>query len=146
MVLMSKAKLNDTQSRHELIHDWTNGRTSSSKELTPEERQDLIWKFQNDSTFNPSAYVEIKKKKKRSEVLTIATRVGIHEPDNWDRFNGFMKERSIYKKELHKYGLAELEELIKQFRGIERNEARSAKNAGTKAYNRAHGFAEMSMN
>jgi len=79
-------------------------------------------------------------------VLTIAQRVGIHEGTNFDKFNAFMETRSILKKRLSKYTLDELDELIKQFRGLEANFQKSAEKAGTKAWNKVNGFNQISDN
>ncbi len=146
MMLLNRLGI-DNDTRHDLVYSWTNGRTSSSRLLTDDELVNLVWKFQNDlNSRNTSMYVESEKRKKRSTVLAIAQRCGIHEGTSFDRFNRFMLERSILQKDLYKYNLEELDELIKQFRGIERNYDRSAKTPGTKAYNHAHGFADVSVN
>lgn len=74
------------------------------------------------------------KKKLRSQVLTIATRTGIHDTNDWDKFNRFMLYNSLHKKSLNLYNLEELEELVQQFRALERNYKKSAEKTGTKAW------------
>lgn len=147
MTLLGKLGIDEEQ-RHELIYSWTGGRTSSSKELFRDEMANLVWKLQNDFHFktNLSPLMEVERRDKRSQVLAIAQRCGIHEGTSFDKFNTFMLNRSIFKKELHKYTLLELDELIKQFRGLEQNYRASATHAGTKAYNRERGFADLSNN
>lgn len=146
MTLLNRQGI-DNDDRHDLVYTWTNGRTKSTRDLTDDELINLVWKFENDSRMrNASAMAELEKKKKRATVLAIAQRCGIHEGTSFDKFNRFMLNKSIHKKELYKYSIDELDELIKQFRGLERNYQRSAQNAGTKAYNHAHGFADMSFN
>lgn len=147
MVLLGKAKVGEKQ-RHELIHSWTRGRTRSTRELAAQELNDLCWKLEYDYLFRTGvdAYIELYKKKQRSVVLTIATRVGIHIPNDWGRFNQFMKASSIYKKELHKYEIEELDKLIRQMRALEANQNRSAETVGTKAWYRKLGFSEVSKN
>ena len=140
MALLSRAKIND-DARHDLVYSWTKGRTASSTGLTDSEIKDLIWKFENH--FDAPAvnlYVESEMKRRRSIVLTMATETGIKEPNDFASFNRFMASRSIYKKELHKYTLTELDELIKQFRGLERNFNDSALHPGTKAWYKANGM------
>ena len=78
--------------------------------------------------------------------MTVATRVGVHNPNDWDKFNGFMLKRSVYKKALNKYAIDELDVLIKQFRGLEANYNKSADKTGTKAWRHKRGWAEISMN
>ena len=142
MGLLTKAKIND-DARHDLVHAWTNGRTSSSKDLSASEIRDLVWKFENH--FDAPAvdmYIELECKKLRSIVLKIASEVGIKEPNDFKVFNDFMKSRSILKKELHRYKLEELHELVKQFRGLQRNFARSAERPGTKAWYLERGISQ----
>ena len=86
------------------------------------------------------------KKKLRSRVLAIATRTGIHDTNDWDKFNCFMLHNSICKKSLNLYDLEELEELVKQFRALERNYKKSAEKAGTKAWAHQFGFPSTSKN
>lgn len=66
--------------------------------------------------------------------MTIATRTGIKELDSWKKFNQWMLNNSCLKKELHQYNLDELDQLIKQFRGLENNYNKSACKVGTKAW------------
>lgn len=126
----------DEKSRHDMVYTFTSGRTKSTRDLSPHEIKALILKL--DSSYrnprNGYAAIEIEKKKRRSIVLAIATRVGLHDPTDWAKFNGFMKERSILKKQLNQYSIEELDKLIIQFRGIERNFNNSSKKVGTKAH------------
>jgi len=85
-------------------------------------------------------------REKQSIILTIATRTGIKEPDSWTKFNEWMLNSSVQKKELHKYNSDELDKLIKQFRGIESNYKKSAEKTGTKAWRHKHKFAPIGLN
>lgn len=147
MTILGKLGIDNDQ-RHELVYGWTGGRTNSTKELDDNELRKLIWKLENDFNFakSTSALVEIEKRKKRSRVLTIAQRCGIHEGTGFEKFNNFMLNRSIHKKELHKYSIEELDDLIKQFVALEQNYLASSSNPGTKAYNHSRGFSNMSEN
>ncbi|WP_136464923.1 hypothetical protein [Flagellimonas onchidii] len=138
----------DRRQRYELIYAWTGGRTKSSTGLLPIEIDELYTMLQNDFKFssNTDAHIEILCKKKRSIVLSIATRTGIHDPNDWNRFNRFMKNSSILKKQLNQYEIDELDKLIKQFRALEDNYGRSAKKAGTKAWSHKHGLPRISHN
>ena len=141
MATLAKAKVADAL-RHKLIYGHTHGRTGSSKELTEAEWRDLMWKFDNEATArnNPLAFADALLKEavrqKRATVLAIAGRVGFfpENSSNFDYFNGWMLKNSILKKELWKYSLDELPALLRQFRGIEANFERSAKEPGTKAW------------
>ncbi len=126
----------DEKSRHNLVYLYTDGRTKSTRDLSPQEVKTLIGKLQNGNSkmaFNVDRSAEIECKKKRSIVLTIATRVGLHNPNDWNVFNNFMISRSILKRQLNKYDINELDKLVQQFRGIEANYNKSAKKIGTKA-------------
>lgn len=142
MTLLGKARIND-ETRREMIYNFTRGRTESVKDLNPCE----LKKFCNElqTHFIASDY-EIQMRKKRSIVLTIATRTGIKSATSWNEFNNWMLKSSIYKKELHAYDYEELDELIKQFRGLESNYQKSAQKAGTKAWTHANGFPQTSQN
>lgn len=132
MTLLGKAGVDDHQ-RHDLVYIWTQGRTSSTRDLTEDEIQDLCWKFENQ--FNPAAIVQSavdsEIRRKRSIVLKLASENGLKEVSGWEKFNAFMACRSIYKKSLNEYTVSELDDLIRQFRGINENNRRypSKKNA-----------------
>lgn len=93
-----------------------------------------------------SAEMELIMKQKRSVVLTIATKTGIKELNSWTKFNAWMKKSSVLKKELHAYNYDELDQLIRQFRGIETNYDESAKKVGNKAWHHATGIPKASDN
>ena len=126
----------DQQQRHELIYNWTTGRTKSTKDLKPKELNDLYWKLVSDHKFTSKVEADNKElmKKKRSIVLSIATKVGIHDTNNWEIFNQFMLNSSVFKKPLKYYKIDELDALIRQFRSIKANYNQSAKKIGTKAF------------
>lgn len=137
----------DDDTRHEMVYAWTKGRTKSTTQLTFNELNDLVWKLNNDATMrNAKANIELQVKQKRSVVLAIAQRCGIHGGTDFEAFNSFMLKRSVYKKSLYKYDLSELEDLIKQFRSLEQNYKQSASKFGTRAYNHAHGWANINEN
>lgn len=93
-----------------------------------------------------SAEMELIMKRKRSMILTLATKTGIKETDSWTKFNDWMNKSSIHKKSLNAYGYDELDELTKQFRGIEVNYENSAEKTGTKAWHHATGIPKPSTN
>ena len=146
MALLSTHGITD-DARHDLIFSWTNGRTSSSKDLNDTEIRDLCFKLEHQfDAPTVDMYLQLECKKLRSQVLKIATEVGIKDPDDFIRFNRFMKEHSILHKELKNYTLTELHELVKQFRSIERNYQHAAVTPGTKAWYHANRMTEPATN
>ena len=145
MTLLSRAGVDD-ETRHDLVYSWTAGRTQSTTGLYEQELNDLIWKIENDSFFSgnikhtANAMLELEIKRKRSIVLAIAQRVGIHEGTSFDKFNAWMEARSVLKKRLSKYTFEELDELISQMHQLEANFKKSAEKAGTKAWYQHYGL------
>lgn len=136
----------DADSRHELIYSFTEGRTKSTRELYDIELTDLVNQLNKIERASSQLTEKMALKEKRAIVLSIAQRTGIHEGTSFDKFNAFMDARSILNKRLNKYTLDELDELIKQFRGLEANFRKSAEKVGTKAWNKANGFSQISNN
>ena len=93
-----------------------------------------------------SAEMELIMKRKRSTILTIATKTGIKEVDCWIKFNQWMLNSSIHKKALNAYDYDELDDLHKQFRQLEINYSESAKKVGNKAWHHATGIPKTSSN
>ena len=132
--------------RADLVSELTKGRTSSLRELSHIEYTYLINQMRAFAAERATYDMETECKRKRSQVLAIATRTGIKEPNDFRKFNSFMKERSILKKPLNRYNLAELDALVRQFRGIEANYKKSAAKPGTAAWHHQHGFPAVSGN
>lgn len=113
------------------------GRTTDIEETTPEEFKTIYQMFfPKDPDINEqliAARNENELKLHRSNILTIATRIGIKAPDSWDKFNNWMLRSSIYKKKLNDHNLKELKELEKQLRAAETNYNGSSLKIGTKA-------------
>ncbi len=130
MTIFSRMGL-DNDARRDLIFGYTNGRTESTKDLSQSEIDDLCDTY-SDMAFGTNEKEELRQK--RSIVLKIATSVGIHDTENWSKFNGFMLNRSVLKKPLKSYTLEEMDALIQQFRGIEKNYNSSSHRAFSKAW------------
>ncbi|MBT0550445.1 hypothetical protein J5307_10950, partial [Riemerella anatipestifer] len=110
--LLSKKGFN-TDERHEVIYEFTNGRTSSSRELNSQELEDLC-----------NALEGVKKSKTQliSTCLSILEAEGIHRPNEplleitekgakpnpFGHLNRWMLERSVYKKPLAFHSAEEL--------------------------------------
>ena len=130
--------------RAELVAVLTKGRTRSLRELSHIEYTHLINQMRQFAAERATYDMEIERKRLRSQVLAIATRTGLKDPNDWRKFNSFMKERSLLKKPLNKYNLAELDALVRQFRGIEANYKKSAGKPGTAAWHHKLGFSPIS--
>jgi hypothetical protein len=113
-------------------------RTTNIDELTPEEIETIYNVFfpMEMSNEQELAHAKLQQslKNHRSNILTIASRLGLKEPDSWDKFNNWMLTMSKFKKRLNDHSLEELKELEIQFRGMENNYERSARTPGTKAW------------
>ncbi len=131
MTVLSQMGVDDDM-RHDMIWRYTGGRTASSRELTQSELEHLISRLEDDR--------ENKVRRLRSTILEIATRTGIHDPNDWSKFNGFMLNRSVYKKPLPDYSYKELKDLLRQFKGIERSFARASKNPKNMSYWKKRGL------
>lgn len=93
-----------------------------------------------------SAEMELIMKRKRSSILTIATRTGIKEVNCWVKFNAWMLASSVHHKALNAYDYEELDQLDKQFRQLEINYEHSAQKVGNKAWHHATGIPRSSSN
>lgn len=93
-----------------------------------------------------SAEMELIMKRKRSNILTIATKTGIKEANNWTKFNKWMLNSSVHKKPLKEYNYEELDDLNKQFRQLQANYENSAQKVGNKAWHHATGIPRSSEN
>ena len=114
------------------------GRTTDIDELSDEELAE-VYKifFPTERNIAEQVFLlnyEKLLKEHRSIVLSIATRIGLKEPDSWDKFNNWMLKSSILKKKLNDYNLQELKELERQLRATESNYQASAEKAGNKAW------------
>ena len=82
----------------------------------------------------------------RSVCLSIATKIGLKEPDSWDSFNRWMLNSSILKKKLNDYSVTELQSLERQLRSAESNYQNSAQKTGNKAWYHKNKFPMPSKN
>ena len=114
------------------------GRTTDIEELSDEELAE-VYKIFFPAERNIAEQVfmlnyEKLLKEHRSIVLSIATRIGLKEPDSWDKFNNWMLKSSILKKKLNDYNLQQIKDLERQLRATESNYQASAEKAGNKAW------------
>lgn len=114
------------------------GRTTDIEELSDEELAEVYRIFfpveRNIAEQVFMLNYEKLLKEHRSIVLSIATRIGLKEPDSWDKFNNWMLKSSILKKKLNDYNLQEIKDLERQLRATESNYQASSEKAGNKAW------------
>ena len=119
-------------------------RTTDIEELTDQELEEIYSIFFPKQPTLVEQVVTAKNndllRKHKSIVLTIATRIGLKEPDCWVKFNKWMLNSSVCKKRLNDYNLQELEVLERQLRAAESNYNASATKAGNKAWFHKNGF------
>lgn len=108
--------------KEELVYTISDGRTTSSKELSMDEARRLIM---NLAEYDP-------RERQKSLIFSLAYRAGIiyGETDadkkiNVAKLNMFLKERGAVKKELNRMTQEELVKVHRQFEGIVRNNKRS---------------------
>ena len=133
-----------TKKRQPRAFNTFNDNDSAVNNYFNNEKRVEISKPANDQSL--SAEMELIMKRKRSNILTIATKTGIKEADSWTKFNNWMLSSSVHKKALKEYGYDELDDLNKQFRALEVNYNESAKKFGNKAWHHATGIPRSSEN
>ena len=126
------------------------GRTTDIDELTDQELAE-VYKifFPTERNIAEQVFLlnyEKLLKEHRSIVLSIATRIGLKEPDSWDKFNNWMLKSSILKKKLNDYNLQEIKDLERQLRATESNYQASAEKPGNKAWYHKNKFTIPSKN
>jgi hypothetical protein len=107
----------DVETKQAMIKEFSNHRTTSTKELTIPEANLLISKLSANNATAEGI------KKKRSKVLYIAVALGLGNDKgevDWSKFNSFMLNTSLYKKPLNQYTSEELDELITQLQQIQK--------------------------
>lgn len=129
-----KANLNTFTDSDSAVNNYFNKKNRVVESSKKESEQSL------------SAEMELIMKRKRSAILTLATKTGIKERDCWVKFNNWMLVSSIHKKVLNAYDYDELDELTKQFRALEANYENSAEKTGTKAWHHSTGIPKPSIN
>lgn len=130
----NKRTLNTFSDSDSAINNYDNKRKREVESLSKATDQSL------------SAEMELIMKRKRSNILTLATHTGIKEPDGWEKFNNWMKASSIHKKALNAYDYHELDDLLRQFQALKANYEHSAQKVGNKAWHHSTGIPKPSTN
>lgn len=121
-----------------IVSGFTGHRTTLLEELTPAEAEKLLKIYRPaqrsvDEEFN-ALKEELLIKEWRSKILANAEKAGIKEPGGFHKFNNWMLNRSMCKKQLTAYTLEELRALSRQIHGVITNNGRSAQRTMTKAW------------
>ncbi|MDM1093403.1 hypothetical protein [Myroides odoratimimus] len=117
-----------------ILWDFTQ-RTTVLEELTPREIDNIYRYFITISKTPEDVYrEELQLKEWRSNILSIATIVGIKEPTSFIKFNNWMKNSSKFKKQLNQLNLEQLKDVYKQLKMVEKNNTKSADSTMTKAW------------
>ena len=123
-------------------------RTFSLDECTNEEITALFFMFFPTEMRDPLEVLQKEQRLKhlRSIVLKDAQYLGLYDPQDWSRFNSFMKNHSPLKKQLNKYTEDEFEPLIKQFKSMKTKYDKEAKITGSSAWYHKNRFPKPSKN
>lgn len=112
--LLSKLPIHDDGMKEQFVSQYTSGRTSSLKEMKPNE-YDKMCDALEESLSNRSLL-----RSKRSVTLRLMQRLGIDTTD-WSRINAFCRDSRIAGKEFGRLNISELEALATKLRSIARH-------------------------
>ncbi|MBE7686584.1 hypothetical protein F7647_11035 [Tenacibaculum piscium] len=106
------------------VFEQSNRRTSDIEELTESELKALYYLFfpsEKPITIEEELQrmqTQQELKRLRSIILNDAQNIGLYKPDDWQKFNVFMKNKSVLKKPLNSYEICEFPALILQFKSM----------------------------
>ena len=101
--------------KEELVLQFTDGRTTSLREMTDCEYMSMIGALEEAAA--PS---RAELKRWRSSALLRIGRLGINTIDNWDGINAFVSSSKIAGKPFYNLNVAELQQLVRKLEAIER--------------------------
>jgi len=104
----------DDETRKEIISNYTNGRTSSLKELSYKEYNGLCESLENHTDFYEA---RLDLKKWRSNCLHVMQKIGV-DTSNWNVINKFTESPKIANKKFAEITQDELVELYKKLQSI----------------------------
>lgn len=124
--------------KDELVLQFTDGRTSSLREMKEGEYMQMIGALEE-----ASAPARAELKRWRSSALLRLGRLGINTIDNWDGINAFVSSSKIAGKPFYDLSIAELQALVRKLESIERKGG--LKNYEHKVLSDAHAEAVLSL-
>ena len=101
--------------KDELVLQFTDGRTTSIREMTAGEFMQMVGALEEASA--PS---RAELKRWRSSALLRIGRLGINTIDNWDGINAFVSSSRIAGKPFYELKVPELQQLVRKLEAIER--------------------------
>ena len=101
--------------KEELVMQFTDGRTTSLREMTDSEYMQMLGALEEASA--PS---RAELKRWRSSALLRIGRLGINTIDNWDGINAFVSSSKIAGKPFYELRVPELQQLVRKLEAIER--------------------------
>lgn len=113
----SLLKDNPYADKESLVLQYTDGRTSSLREMSSAEYEAMCRDLERGS--RPHAEEDrTRLKKARSAVLLRLARLGLDTVDNWDGIDAFCMSPKIAGKKFSRLGIGELEALVKKLENI----------------------------
>lgn len=124
----------DADARHDLIHAFTEGRTSSTKELTFDEARRMLNRLLGNDKVNNTAYKEAEAKSLLRAIYHLSFSISFlnfgfdneTEEDrlmNFAKINKFTRERGAFRKNVTQMTIEELGLTKKQFEALAHKEA-----------------------
>lgn len=101
--------------KEELVMQFTDGRTTSLREMTDQEYMQMLGALEEASA--PS---RAELKRWRSSALLRIGRLGINTIDNWDGINAFVSSSKIAGKPFYELRVPELQQLVRKLEAIEK--------------------------
>lgn len=106
--------------KEDIITGYSNGRTSSVRDLNTTEAADVIEHLQNLVSGGENKIASIAESKMKNKILAMAHEMGWEKPGgkiDMQRVNNWCTKWSSKKKKLDEYSLKELPKLVSQFEG-----------------------------
>lgn len=114
-VVFAHLRQNPYLTKEDIALEWSNGRTTSLRELSDKEYKKLISHLREDSNY------QINLRKARSSVLKLLQQYGIDTTD-WCRINAFCSQARIAGRVFAELNIHELQALAKKMREIVRKD------------------------
>lgn len=111
-------------SKEELVLQWTNGRTSSLREMYAGEYNAMLRALNEEAGFRPSCAANAELRAMRSKLLHLAQQLGV-DTANWEAVDAFFCQSRIAGKAFRAIELEEAETVRKRLLAIRRKQAKT---------------------